>query len=87
MASAPYEGFLWGAEPRFELGPALQQADALLSESRRAHPCLSHDAPLPEPRRTLVWATPHPKSVPRRSLVCATPHPKTATKYVKKTLL
>jgi hypothetical protein len=26
---------LWGAEPRFELGPALQQADALLSVPRR----------------------------------------------------
>jgi hypothetical protein len=24
------EGLLWGAEPRYELGPALQQADALL---------------------------------------------------------
>ncbi len=29
------EGLLWGAEPRFELGPALQQADALLYEPRR----------------------------------------------------
>ncbi len=29
------EGLLWGAEPRFELGPAGQQADALLSEPRR----------------------------------------------------
>jgi hypothetical protein len=28
------EGLLWGAEPRFELGPAVQQADALLSEPR-----------------------------------------------------
>jgi hypothetical protein len=26
------EGLLWGAEPRFELGPALQQADDLLYE-------------------------------------------------------
>jgi len=25
----------WGAEPRFELGPALQQADALPTELRR----------------------------------------------------
>jgi hypothetical protein len=25
----------WGAEPGFELGPAVQQADALLSELRR----------------------------------------------------
>jgi hypothetical protein len=32
------EGLLvWGAEPRFELGPAIQQADALLSEPRRTH--------------------------------------------------
>jgi hypothetical protein len=29
------EGLLWGAELRLELGPALQQADALLSEPRR----------------------------------------------------
>jgi hypothetical protein len=28
------EGLLWGAEPRLELGPALQQADALLYEPR-----------------------------------------------------
>jgi hypothetical protein len=28
-------GLLWGTEPRFELGPALQQADVLLSEPRR----------------------------------------------------
>jgi hypothetical protein len=26
------EGLLWGAQPRFELGPAVQQADVLLSE-------------------------------------------------------
>ncbi len=32
-----------GAEPRIELGPALQQADALPTE----------------PRRTIDWATPH----------------------------
>ncbi len=38
------EGLLWGAEPRFELGPALQQADVLLSE-----PCRT----LTEPCRTL----------------------------------
>ena len=29
------EGLLWGAEPRFELGPALQQADALQFAPRR----------------------------------------------------
>ncbi len=34
---------LWGAEPRFELGPSIQQADALLSEPRRT--LLSHAAP------------------------------------------
>ncbi len=28
-------GPLWGAEPGFELGPAVQQADALLFELRR----------------------------------------------------
>jgi hypothetical protein len=28
------EGLLWGAEPRFELGPAVQQAGVLLSEPR-----------------------------------------------------
>ncbi len=33
------EGLLWGAEPRFELVHALQQADAILSESGRT---LSH---------------------------------------------
>ncbi len=26
------EGLLWGSKPKFELGPAVQQADALLSE-------------------------------------------------------
>jgi hypothetical protein len=31
------EGLLWGAEPRFELGP--------LTTSRRATPILSHAAP------------------------------------------
>jgi hypothetical protein len=41
----------WGAEPGFELGPAVQQADALLSELRRtlglsyAAPYLSYAAP------------------------------------------
>ncbi len=39
------EGLLWGAEPRFELGPALQQADALLIVPRRT---------LIVPRRTLI---------------------------------
>jgi hypothetical protein len=34
----------WGAEPGFELGPAVQQADALLTELRRT---------LTELRRTL----------------------------------
>ena len=39
------EGLLWGAEPRFELGPAVQQANALQSEP---HCTLS------EPHRTLT---------------------------------
>jgi hypothetical protein len=43
------EGLLWGAEPRFKLGPALQQADALLIVPGRTL----------MPRRTLS-ATPHP---------------------------
>jgi hypothetical protein len=30
------EGLLWGAEPRFELGPALQQGEALQFKPRRA---------------------------------------------------
>ncbi len=34
------EGLLWGTEPRFELGPAVQQADALLSEPRRTLPSI-----------------------------------------------
>ncbi len=60
------EGLLWGAEPRFELRTALQQADTLLSEPHRT--LVSHTAPC-EPRRTLwatppLWATPHPKSTP-----------------------
>ncbi len=33
------EGLLWGAGPRFEIGPALQQADALLSEPCRILNC------------------------------------------------
>jgi hypothetical protein len=37
------EGLLWVAELKFELGPALQQADALLSEPRRT--LVSHAAP------------------------------------------
>jgi hypothetical protein len=51
------ENILWGAEPRFELGPALQQADALLIVPRRTLLC--HAAP--------CCATPHP-IVPRRTL-------------------
>ncbi len=47
-----------GAEPRIELGPALQQADALPTELRRtilsyAAPCLSYAAPSAELRRTI----------------------------------
>jgi hypothetical protein len=40
-----------GAEPGIELGPALQQADALPTEPRRA--ILNHAAPS-EPRRTIL---------------------------------
>jgi hypothetical protein len=29
------EGLLWGAEPRFKLGPAVQQANALQSQPHR----------------------------------------------------
>jgi hypothetical protein len=53
------------AEPRIELGPALQQADALPTETT-PHPA--------EPRCTLLshaapyWATPHPAE-PRRTLL------------------
>jgi hypothetical protein len=31
------EGLLWGAEPRFELWPALQQADASEHEFKQKH--------------------------------------------------
>jgi hypothetical protein len=47
----------WGAEPRFDLGAALQQPDALLTEPLRT--LLSHAAP--------CLATPHPNE-PRRIL-------------------
>jgi len=58
LLSSWLPGLLWGDEPRFELGPAWQQADALLPEPRRTqvwatpHPSLSHAAPESEPRRT-----------------------------------
>ncbi len=35
QCSSLRRGSLWGAEPGFELRPAVQQADALLSELRR----------------------------------------------------
>ncbi len=44
------EGLLWGAEPRFELGPAVQQADALQSEPHRTLRATPHPN---EPHRTL----------------------------------
>ncbi len=44
--------FAWGAEPRFELVSALQQAEAILSELCRT---------IAELRRN-IWATPHPKT-------------------------
>ncbi len=51
IAIRSVESLLWGAEPRFEPGPAVQQAGALLSEPHRtlnlSHtaPYLSHTAP------------------------------------------
>ncbi len=42
---------LWGAEPRLELGPALQQADAVLTKPRR--PQTKPSRPLTKPSRTL----------------------------------
>jgi hypothetical protein len=39
---AQWEKPSWGAEPKFKLGPALQQADALPSELR--HPLMSYAA-------------------------------------------
>ncbi len=39
--SAPWAEPPWGADPRFELGPALQKASAL----SHAAPYLSHGAP------------------------------------------
>jgi hypothetical protein len=44
------ESLLWGAEPSFEPGPALQQADALLYEPG----CRLFAMPHP------IWSTPHP---------------------------
>ncbi len=50
ISSAQWEKPPWDAEPRIELGPALQQADALPSELSRtllsyAAPKLSYAAP------------------------------------------
>jgi hypothetical protein len=42
------EGLLWGAEQRFELGPAIQQADALLCEPSRTF------AKFVDPRKTVL---------------------------------
>ncbi len=59
----------WGAKPRFKLGPALKQADALPTELRRT---LNWTTPHPN------WATPHPYWVtPHHNW--ATPHPNWAT--------
>ncbi len=74
--SAQRENPSWGAEPRIELGSALQQADALPSELSRTFWTKMHTDEL---RRTLLsyatlyWATPHPPEL-RRTL-WATPHP------------
>ncbi len=45
---------LWGAEPRIEVGPALQQADALPTELRRTLTDLRRT--LTELRRTLEYS-------------------------------
>jgi hypothetical protein len=58
------EGVLWVAEPRFELGPAFQQADALLSAPRRT---FKWSTTRPVSLAAPFWATPHPE--------WATPHP------------
>jgi hypothetical protein len=73
------EGLLWGAEPRFELGPAKQQADALLSETRRTltetrRTLAETRRTLTETRRTLSETR---RTLPetRRTLTWETPHP------------
>ncbi len=89
--SAQWERPPCGAEPRIELGPALQQADALPTEPRRT--ILSHAAPFwATPHHSWatphhVWATPH-HAEPRRTILShaapywATPH---HAKYMKYT--
>ncbi len=63
--SARWEKPPWGAEPRIELGPALQQGKALQTELR---PTLSElRRTLTELRCTLNLATPHPNEL-RRNL-------------------
>ncbi len=49
------EGQQWGAEPRFELGPAVQQADALLSEPRRTLRATQHHKATPHPCFCCCW--------------------------------
>ncbi len=49
----------WDAETRFELGPALQQADALPTGLRRILTGLRRI--LTGLRRILNWAAPHPE--------------------------
>jgi hypothetical protein len=49
-----------GAEPRIELGPALQQADALPNEPRRT---IAN-----EPRRAMQMSHAHHPNVPRRTI-------------------
>jgi hypothetical protein len=51
-------GLHWGAEPGFELGPALQQAAAQLPELRRTLWATAHSS---EPRRTLYSTLRSPK--------------------------
>jgi hypothetical protein len=47
IAFRSVEGFLWGAEQRFELGPAVQQADALHSEPRHPLKCATRHSNKP----------------------------------------
>jgi hypothetical protein len=71
FASSQREKSSLGAEPRFELWPAFQQADALPTELRRS---------LTELRRTLYWATPHPDRATSHPN-WATPQPNWATQH------
>ena len=62
------EGLLWGAEPRFELRPALQQADALLFAPRRT--LFAPRRTLFAPRRTLKVALACVMTLSRGRILC-----------------